>query len=255
MKDDLGDRMKSYYEDAYRSYLPMKIPVILRLDGKSFHSYTKDCQKPFDIKLMSAMNNVAIELCVAIQGAVIAYVQSDEISILIKNYNSIEQQGWFNNNLQKMISVSAGIASSTMTVQSANIFGQIKPAIFDCRAFILPEFEVLNYFLWRQNDASRNSVQMLARSLYSHKKCENKKNSELQEMCHEKGFNWNDLPTDQKRGRCIVRVEKDMQGIDNKTGKQIKFNRHFWEVDSEIPIFSKDRTYIDKYLAKPLPPI
>jgi tRNA(His) 5'-end guanylyltransferase len=127
----------------------------------------------------------------------LAYVQSDEISLLITNYQTLDTQSWFDNNLQKMISVAAGVASSTFTTESWRIWmdedtpslKKIVPAIFDARAFVLPKEDVVNYFLWRQQDATRNSVQMLARSLYSHKECTNKNNSELQELIFQKGIN------------------------------------------------------------------
>ena len=102
--------------------------------------------------------------------------------------------------------------------------------------------------LWRQQDASRNSVQMLARSLYSHKACVDKNNSELQELCFQKGFNWNNCPTSQKRGRCIVKVQALKTGTNPKTGESFQAIRNEWSVDNEIPIFSNDRNYIDKYL-------
>src|SRR5690606_28151994 len=112
-----------------------------------------------------------------------------------------ETQPWVNNRIQKIVSLSASVAASTMTILSE------KTAEFDARAFVLPESEVANYFLWRQQDATRNSIQMLARSLYSHKECDRKNTSQLQEMCFQKGKNWNDLPTSLKRGRCAVRYD------------------------------------------------
>jgi tRNA(His) 5'-end guanylyltransferase len=194
------------------------------------------------------MNETAMYLCKNIQGAQLAYVQSDEISILVHNYKEIETQSWFDNTLQKMVSVSAGMASAVFTSLSPKIFGVHKLAIFDSRAFIVPEADVNNYFLWRQQDATRNSVQMLARSLYSHKQCEDKNNSELQELCHEKGVNWNDCPTSQKRGRCIVKITAFCDGKDPRTGEVTKSLRTKWTVDNEIPIFSQDKSYINGYL-------
>jgi tRNA(His) 5'-end guanylyltransferase len=193
----------------------------------------------------------------------VAYVQSDEISLLLNNYKEIDTQPWFENNLQKMVSVSAGMASAVFTSLSAKIFGgTYKIAIFDSRAFILPKEEVNNYFLWRQQDATRNSVQMLARTLYSHKELNNKNNSQLQELCFQKGFNWNDCPTSQKRGRCIVKKEIVKMGTVrpylDKSGNLVMPSdraireahtvRKVWEVDNEIPIFSDDKSYIEKYV-------
>lgn len=258
-KTQLGDRMKAY-EAAFKQVLPGRLPVIVRVDGKAFHTYTKSLKKApgvaFDENLERVMNLTATKLCEEIQGAQIAYVQSDEISILIHGYKKLTSQGWFNNELQKIISVSAAIASSTFTAESWRIWwaqhgvaspaqlDDIKPAYFDSRAFILPEAEVCNYFVWRQQDATRNSVQMLARALYSHKECHNKNGKELQEMTFQKGRNWDKEPTSFKRGRCIVKLSEDFT-----TPKGQVVTRWRWSVDNEIPIFSQDRDYINKHLA------
>lgn len=166
MKDNkkysLGDRIKSSYEDPYRVNLSKRLPVILRLDGCHFHSYTRECKKPVDMDLIDCMNETAKYLCANIQGCQIAYVQSDEISLLLNNYKTFETQAWFDNNLQKMVSVSAAMASAIFTAESWRIWGFndyyntnpiIKPAMFDCRAFIVPKEDVSNVFLWRQQDA------------------------------------------------------------------------------------------------------
>lgn len=229
--DNLGDRMKGY-EHASRITLPRRMPVIIRVDGKAFHMLTRICRKPFDARLMAAMDAVAIGLCQEVQGAQVAYVQSDEVSVLVHNYKRLNTDAWFDNGLQKMVSVAASIAST----QFNRTFDHMAGAHFDARAFVLPEAEVCNYFVWRQQDASRNSIQMLARSLYSHRECENKNTSDLQEMCFRRGANWNDLPTSQRRGRCATPVFFD--GV-----------RSGWCVDSEIPIFTQDRAYIEHHLA------
>lgn len=267
--DSLGDRMKSY-EDAYRTHLPIRLPVIMRIDGKAFHSYVKgkspigkEVEKPVDPGMVECMNDTAIELCKEVQGCQIAYVQSDEISLLLNNYQNNDTQPWFDNNLQKMVSIAASVASVRFTHNSYKIWGIdysaedpfyiTKEAYFDARAFILPKEEVVNYFLWRQQDATRNSVQMLARSLYSHKQCENKNNTELQELIFQKGINWNDCPTSQKRGRCIVKKISPKTSLNPKTGEYITANRSEWVVDNEIPIFSQDRSYISKYVETAFP--
>lgn len=246
--DSLGDRMKSY-EDAYRTKLPIRMPVILRIDGKAFHSYTKGLARPVDQNLVDVMNETATYLCRNVQGCQIAYVQSDEISLLLTNYEELDTQSWFQNNLQKMVSISAGMASAVFTGLSGRIFGgNSKIAIFDSRAFILPKEEVNNYFLWRQQDATRNSVQMLARSLYSHKQLDKKNNSQLQEMCFQKGMNWNDCPTSQKRGRCIVKKYESFPAENKHTGTVEFVERGEWKVDNEIPIFSQNVHYINDHV-------
>jgi tRNA(His) guanylyltransferase len=253
--DSLGDRIKTY-EDAYRINLPIRMPIILRVDGRSFHSYLRGCQKPFDPNVIECMNLTAIELCKEVQGCQLAYVQSDEISLLITNYQTITTQSWYHNNLQKMVSVAASISGTTFSLNSWRIWGSDhttnteaiirKPAYFDARAFVVPKEEVCNAILWRQQDATRNSVQMLARSLYSHKECNDKNNAQLQEMCWQKGINWNDLPTAYKRGRSIVRQQSEKPFTNKQTGETNMAVRSECIVDNEIPIFSQDRDYINR---------
>lgn len=247
--DSLGDRMKAY-EAATSMHLTGRMPIIIRLDGKAFHSYTKDLPRPWCPALIDVMNATAIALCKQIQGAQLAYVQSDEISILVIGYQTLTSQTWFERNLQKMVSVSAGIASATFTAASGALReGTIKPAIFDSRVFTIPESDVCNAFVWRQQDATRNSQQMLARSLYSSDELFKKNSSQLQEMCYQKGHNWNDQPTTFRRGRCIVRKSY----VHEEEG--VVTTRHRWEVDNEIPIFSQDRNYINRFIpVRAVPP-
>jgi len=243
-KDSLGDRMKANYENVFKTRLPKRMPVIIRLDGKAFHTLTKKLGKPFDSGFMDWMNQTAKYLCDNIQGAQMAYVQSDEISILINNYKKLVSQSWFDNEVQKMASVSAGMASaffSSLVTYSCSINEGLKKKlptntiVFDSRVVGLPKEEVANYFVWRQQDWTRNSVQMLCRSYYSHKECVNKNNSDMQDMIHKKGDNWDKLDTALKRGRCIVRRER--------------LGRSTWRVDDDIPVFTKHRLYIEQHLA------
>jgi tRNA(His) guanylyltransferase len=236
-RTSLGDRMKAY-ECAARTTLPGRLPVIIRVDGKAFHTYTKACEKPFDSRLVAAMNQVAIDLCKHVQGAQIAYVQSDEVSVLVHGYKTFESQPWFDNQVQKMVSVSAAVASATMTAQSQSIFGELKPAYFDSRVFVLPEADVRNYFLWRQQDTIRNSKQMLARSLFSHKECDKKNGTQLEEMCLAKGQPWGDLDAWKRHGRCVSRKTYEQNGV----------VRSRWEVDLDTPLFSQDPNYINQHL-------
>lgn len=235
--DNLGNRIKQY-EDAYRIKLPIRMPIIVRLDGKSFHSYTKGCNKPFDLNLIDILNETAMYICKNTHDIQLAYLQSDEITFFLHNYKELNSQPYFDNNIQKIVSVMASMAGAVFTSSSHKIFGTNKLAVFDARAFIVPEKEVNNTFLFRQQDASRNSIQSLARSLYSHKQCDNKNTSELQEMTFQKGQNWNDLPTHLKRGRCVIKENYDKNGT----------QRSRWIVDNEIPIFSQNPEYINKYL-------
>ncbi len=231
--DDLGDRMKRAYENAYKYVLPSRMPVILRVDGKAFHKFTEGMSRPFTAQLITAMDEVATTLCQEIDGAQLAYVQSDEVSVLIHNYKKYDSMSWFSNEVQKMASVGAGIAASVITLAFK------RRAAFDGRVFAVPESDVANYFLWRQQDATRNSLSMVARSLYTHDECVDKDSAALQEMCSQKGVVWNDLPTYLKLGRCAVRLPFSRNGV----------IRHSWEIDTCVPVFSQKRDYIEKHLA------
>lgn len=239
-KTSIGDRFKEY-EHAFSYYLPRRIPVIIRVDGKAFHSVLQHATKPFDMEVVEAMQETAISLCEQIQGAVLAYGQSDEISILIHNYKNLNTEAWFNNNIQKMVSVSASIATNTFrdVIYNTSKFSiNLDRVLFDSRVFVLPEAEVCNYFIWRQQDAVRNSIQSLARSKYSQKQLHEKNCDELQEMIHQAGDNWNNLPTVLKRGWCIFRKDWSMMEPPDTT----------WSIDFNIPIFTQDREYINKHL-------
>lgn len=244
--DSLGDRMKRY-ELSSRTQLCQRLPVIIRVDGKAFHTYTRNLARPFDSQFNSVMDIVANRLCEEIDGAQVAYIQSDEISVLVHGYKRLQTTPWFDNQVQKMVSVSAGVASAYFTEASSAIFGAVRPAVFDSRVFVVPERDVCNYFIWRQNDASRNSLQMLARSLYSHKQLHEKGREELHELIHAKGQNWNNMPTSLKRGRCVVREETVSEQV-TPDGVNVVV-RHNWVVDNETPIFTSDRQYIEKFLA------
>lgn len=214
--DPIMQRMKENYEKRSRTYLTRRTPVIMRIDGKAFHTYTRGLNKPFDEGLMEDMKETAIYLCQNIQGAKCAYVQSDEISILVTDYDKLTTSAWFDYQIQKMVSVSASMATAKfnqLRIRREVALGghsvdvlNIKLAEFDSRVFNIPKEEVANYFHARQRDAVKNSVSMLAQSLYSHKELEGKNQSDLQEMCFQKGFNWNDLHYSKKRGIFIEKV-------------------------------------------------
>lgn len=262
--DSLGTRMKGY-EVAARTTLPNRLPVIIRVDGKAFHTYTRGCNRPFDERLSDVMVATAKELCKEIQGAQVAYTQSDEISVLVHGYKKFESMPWFDNQVQKMASVAAGIASATFTANSWRIWqnaskeftglfaDSIKPAYFDARVFVIPEAEVCNYFLWRQQDATRNSVQMLARSLYSHKELECVGVNELKNMCADKGQPWDALPLRFQRGLCYYREPKTpyctgggcYEGCQHSPSAD---KQGTWRLDDAIPLFNQNRAYIDDLL-------
>ena len=178
----LEDRMKENYENVYRIYLPRRMPVVIRLDGKAFHTFTHHMKKPFDSDLMILMRDTARYLMENIQNCVLGYTQSDEISLLLMNYKKFNTCSWFDNNLQKMVSVSAAMASSFFSVEYSTRTDKSKFIQFDSRVFVLPEAEVNNYFLSRQKDCERNAIQMIGQSHYSQKTLHGKKCVDIVEM-------------------------------------------------------------------------
>jgi tRNA(His) 5'-end guanylyltransferase len=229
------------YEAAARQVLPRRMPIIMRVDGRAFHTFTRDAERPFDLNVLNCMVATAKALCSDVQGAQLAYLQSDEISILIHGYKRFASQAWFDNEVQKMCSVGASVATEAFNTAWRRAKDH-RAAHFDARVFILPESDVCNYFIWRQQDASRNSIQMLARSLYSHKECHLKNGSQLQEMCFQRGHNWNDLPTMWKRGCCVKRVVTRVSPMDGSV------ERTAWDPDFNIPVFTSDRSYVEQHL-------
>jgi len=269
MKDALGDRMKDFYEDRTRTKLARRTNTIIRIDGKAFHTYTKGLKRPFDEGLMEDMNKTTEFLCQNIQGAKFGYVQSDEISILLTDYDDISTHAWFDGNLQKMASIAASLATAKFNQLRLARFCRnegiepkyreetfihtkeielFKLAMFDTRVFQIPyQEEVLNYFIWRQQDATRNSISSVAQSLYSHRELNGKKTDEMQEMIFQKGINWNDYTPREKRGSLIRKVQKTYTITDKFRHGGVPENmytRNVWEADPETPIFSQEKGYL-----------
>lgn len=229
----LPDRMKRY-ERAAQTCLVRRMPVIIRVDGKAFHTLTRGLDKPFSDKMMLAMSDTAMALVDGIQGARLAYIQSDEISVLLTDFRTLGTQAWFDYEVQKMVSISAAIATREFTLfaqsgECPKLAG--RPTLFDSRCFNVPEDDVCNYFIWRQRDAVRNSIQGFAQARFPHKTLLNLSCNELQDkLFKEAAFNWNDAPTWQKRGWCVI----------GRTSPP----------DFDVPEFSKDRAYIEKWLTR-----
>lgn len=241
-KMTLGDRMKGY-ESIAKVYLMRRTPVIIRLDGKAFHTFTRGFDKPFDEDFMAAMQQTMKFLCENIQGCVIGYTQSDEITLVLCDYQKLDTDCWFGYCIQKMVSVAASMATFAFTkglshyacesfdMKKFEIVSRklLKGAFFDARCFNVPIEEVNNCLLWRQQDATRNSIQALAQSLYSQNELHGINTKQLQDkMFSEKGVNWNDLPVYKKRGSCCVKKDEG------------------WEIDLNIPIFSQDTDYVNE---------
>ena len=246
--DKIGNRFKEYYENRSKTYLMRRSNVIVRIDGCHFHNYCKGLQKPFDPIFIKTMQQTTKSLCENIQGCKIGYVESDEISLLLTDYDTLQTDAWFNYSVQKICSVSASMAALFFNkywqknVVELSAFYKSKSelgAYFDARAFNLPKEEVTNYFIWRQNDATRNSIQSLAQANFSQKQIHSLNNSQLQDKLHEeKGINWNDCKTVEKRGSCVIHV----------FDKSINHSK--WIIDEEIPIFTQNRDYIENILKK-----
>ena len=258
--DDLGTRMKEFYEGVPKTRLMRRTPVAIRIDGKAFHTFTRGFKRPFDEVLIKSMQETTKYLCEHIQGSVLGYTQSDEITLILIDYKYLDSSAWFDYEIQKLCSISASMATmafnkfffeeikkfdekhklSCMAIfnNSENEITELhdtywnayhKGAMFDARCFNIPREEVTNLIYWRQLDATRNSIQMVGQANFSHKELQNKTCNMIQDMLHEeKGINWNDFPTHQKRGTCIVRKPNG------------------WVIDTEIPIFKgEDRKYIE----------
>lgn len=260
------------YENVTRNYLVRRVPVIIRIDGKAFHTFTKGFRKPYDYVLIYCMWETAKYLCEHIQGCKIAYIQSDEISLLLTDYDNIDTCAWFDNNIQKIVSVSASMATlafnkafslivgglkdnteALIDPNDANILNQylnlaydvykerLMTAVFDSRAFNIPKEEVVNYFIWRQQDAIRNSIQMAGRAIFSHKELNNKSCEDIKKMLLLDGINWDDYATYKKRGTCIVKEQYNLDNLDQTLKTR-------WVVDKNIPLFTEDKNYIQKYI-------
>lgn len=265
---DLAKRMKGY-EYVTRTHLITRMPVIIRLDGRAFHTFTRGFKRPFDDLLIKTMQQTTKYLCENIQGCVLGYTQSDEITLVLVDYKTFSTDAWFGYNVQKCTSVAASMATMAFNRFFADNVGDFctynyerhddsqlqyeqilsdairKGAMFDARIFNLQKEEVTNNIYWRQLDASRNSIQMLGQANFSHGELQNKNCSQIQDMLMlQKGINWNNLPTYKKRGSCCIK--KDGMRLLDKDGSTIGIARDCWIIDKDIPIFKGDgRRYID----------
>lgn len=276
-RSDLAERMKGY-EKRNRYYLQRRMPVILRLDMRAGHSFTKRFKRPFDEVFIKSMQETAKYLCENIQNCKISYQQSDEITLLLVDYDKLNTDCFFDYRVDKLCSITASMA----TMAFNNIFSKYvkefdlelayndngidteenrklweiykkainKGAMFDARCFNIPKKEVTNNFYWRQLDASRNSIQMVGQANFSHKELQNKSCNDIQDMLMtQKGINWNNLPTYQKRGSCCIRMYQTANGVfeSHAEDELVENGRTYWSIDTNIPIFKGEgREYIDR---------
>lgn len=202
MSDSLGDRVKRY-ENAYNQTLTPRVPVVIRVDGRAFHTYTQGFERPFDQDLMDAMTFAATETAKQMMGFKLAYVQSDECTFVITDTDKLDTQGWFGYELNKIVSLSASMFTAQFNHFMRHWDVTNKLATFDARAFNVPADDVPNVFIWRQRDWERNSLQMLAHTYFSHRELAGKKRADMHDMLHAKGINWADLTEQQKNGTFI----------------------------------------------------
>lgn len=264
------------YENISRNYLTRRVPVIIRLDGRAFHTFTKDMRKPFDIILADAMLGTMQYLCENIQGCVFGYTQSDEITLVLTDYEKPTTEAWFGYNIQKMASVAASMATLKFNERFINAVEQksyltnyafvhtdtpypteefdkyrsnYNSATFDARVFSIPKEEVCNCLIWRQQDAIRNSIEAAGQVFFSPKKLLGKSCEMIKEMLHEITIEWSDYPIVFQRGACCYRVPGTFT-IPDPSNKYstIKVNRSPWNIDTEPPIFTENREYIEKWL-------
>ena len=281
VKDELGTRMKEFYEGVPKTRLVRRMPVAIRIDGKAFHTFTRGFQKPFDEILVKSMQDTMKYLCENIQGCVLGYTQSDEITLILVDYKHLNSDAWFDYEIQKMCSIAASMATmafnkvfaSNVAKQSKRLYSEYleekdasyidtleiamnKGAMFDARCFNIPKEEVANLIYWRQLDATRNSIQMVGQAHFSHDELQDKTCNMIQDMLMTKyGINWNDFTTPCKRGTACIKVGKKVTenikrepqpfGEDRVTTTIIE-ERPIWVIDKNMPILKgEDRKYVD----------
>ena len=276
--DDLGVRMKTFYEQIPKTKLMRRCPVAIRIDGKAFHTFTRGFQKPFDEVLIKSMQGTMKYLCENIQGCVLGYTQSDEITLILVDYKKLTSSAFFDYEVQKLCSIAASMATMAfnkffeeyvdeyrfskwdgVSNYEDGTWGYIqtllkavdKGAMFDARCFNIPKEEVTNLVYWRQDDASRNSIQMVGQANFSHKELHKKSRNDIQDMLMtQKGINWNDFPTYQKRGSCCVRNKIVIESDGVMATAQLRDtskSENEWIIDTDIPIFKGEgREYIDR---------
>ena len=268
----LATRMKDY-ESVSKTRLTRRTPVIIRIDGKAFHTFTKGMRRPFDYVLIETMRETTRYLCENIQGCVLGYTQSDEISRVLVDYKTFETSAWFDNEVQKICSVSASMATMAFNKffrrYVENLYYNTKVAMtdeeerkwyelyeskfdiamFDARCFNLPKEEVTNYIYWRQLDAMRNSIQAVGQANFSQTQLNLKSCNDIKDMLKQKGINWDDFPTGLKRGSCAVKSDNPVDIVVNVGDRKIITHRKLWYIDRKIPVFKGDgREYIERLI-------
>jgi tRNA(His) 5'-end guanylyltransferase len=223
MYSEFDKRMKGY-ENIYNKKMIPLVPILVRVDGKSFHTWTKGLEKPFDNDLIKCMKDTTHDLMLE-TSALFGYTQSDEISLLFYS-DRVDSQVFFNGKVNKLNSVLASMTTAIFNyLKSFYEFLEYKDfALFDCRCWQMPKEEVANYFIWRERDAVRNSINSVGQANFSHKELQGKSSKEIQEMLfQEKGINWNDFNLNEKRGTYLQKsksiisyLQKDIDKLPQK---------------------------------------
>ena len=287
-KSDLANRMKEFYETIPKTRLMRRCPVVVRLDMRAGHTFCRGFEHPFDEVFIKSMQETAKYMCKNVQGCVLSYQQSDEISLILVDYKKLNSSAFFDYEVQKVCSITASMATMAFnkyfsinmdnwgydnmpgwidggTNEKINpqlkklcdsyIAANEKGAMFDSRCFNIPKEEVTNYIYWRQLDASRNSIQMVGQADFSHKELHKKTTNQIQDMLMtQKGINWNDFPAYQKRGSCCIKeiyyVGKNGEEVPvEDSNKDDVTKRSRWIIDKNIPIFKcEGRQYIENLI-------
>jgi tRNA(His) 5'-end guanylyltransferase len=221
------------HEHVHRAVLPRRTYTLLRVDGRAFHNYLRGATRPYDEQFMADMDHVAEALCAEISGAVLAYTQSDEISVLVTDFASAGTQPWFGGVVAKWTSVAASIATAELNARRPG-----SRALFDARVFTLADpVEVANYLIWRQRDAIRNSISMAGHAYFSHSSLHGVGTGQIQErLWAERGVNWNDYPEGFKRGRVVTRNSgfRKVEYTDRRTKEivSVEARRSWWAAEA-----------------------
>ena len=245
MHDALGQRMKKY-EAVAKTTLMTRTPVAIRIDGKAFHTFTRHLNKPFDNVFMNSMIQTMEALCENVQNCIFGYTQSDEITLILKDYAQLNTAAWFDYEIQKLCSISASMATfyfnkffkenaeRLISTNPNNDYSLTlakcmdSPAMFDARCFNIPKDEVVNLVYWRQVDAVRNSIQACGQAKYSHRQLHKASCEVIKEMLRQDGTPWENLPIYKQRGSACKREEGQ------------------WVTDYSMPMLLKaDRAYLE----------
>lgn len=279
---ELGNRMKNYYEQVSKTKLMRKCPVAIRIDGCHFRTFTKNLNKPFDDIVIKTMQSTMKYLCANIQGCILGYTQSDEITLILTDYKNIDSDAWFDYEVEKLCSVSASMATlafnqffkENVTLYKLKVslykfkaydgISKYKDditekyiknldkaiengAIFDARCFNVPKEEVTNLLYWRQKDAIRNSIQMVGQANFSQEELNHKSLEDIKHMLCDKNIVWDVFPKAKRFGSCCIKKETVIEN--NNPNEHDIYKRNKWVIDDDIPLFKdENRNYIEKLL-------